>query len=70
MFPFGQELYEKTGQPVWILDLPGLGLWLKADVVNNVFFEKFYKNKLHVSQFMKRINKHPMETIDRLLVRL
>ncbi len=25
MFPFGQELYEKTGQPVWILDLPGLG---------------------------------------------
>lgn len=45
-------------------------LWLKADVVNNVFFEKFYKIKLHVSQFMKRINEHPMETIDRLLVRL
>lgn len=48
----------------------GLWLWLKADVVNNVFFEKFYKIKLHVSQFMKRINKHPMKTIDRLLVRL
>ncbi|RED76031.1 IS630 family transposase [Cohnella phaseoli] len=48
----------------------GLWLWLKADVVNNVFFEKFYKIKLHVSQFMKRVNKHPLETIDRLLVRL
>ncbi|OXM16464.1 IS630 family transposase [Paenibacillus herberti] len=46
----------------------GLWLWLKADVVNNVFFEKFYKIKLHVSQFMNRINKNPMETIDRLLV--
>lgn len=39
----------------------GLWMWLKADVVNTVFFEKFYKIKLHVSQFMKRINKHPME---------
>jgi transposase len=48
----------------------GLWLWLKADVVNNVFFEKFYKIKLHVGQFMKRINEHPMDTIDRLLVRL
>ncbi|WP_438498240.1 IS630 family transposase [Paenibacillus sp. IHBB 3054] len=48
----------------------GLWLWLKSDVVNNVFFEKFYKIKLHVSQFMKRINQQPMETIDRLLVRL
>ncbi|MFK4303779.1 transposase [Paenibacillus sp. RC254] len=47
----------------------GLWLWLKSDVVNNVFFEKFYKFKLHVSQFMKRINKQPMETIDRLLIR-
>ncbi|MUG22379.1 hypothetical protein GNQ08_08130 [Paenibacillus macerans] len=47
----------------------GLWLCLKADVVNNFFFEKFYKIKLHVSQFMKRINKNPMETIDRLLVR-
>ncbi|MEK3697974.1 MULTISPECIES: IS630 family transposase [unclassified Paenibacillus] len=48
----------------------GLWLWLKADVVNNVFFEKFYKIKFHVSQFMKRINKHPLGTVDRLLVRL
>ncbi|WP_084064691.1 IS630 family transposase [Paenibacillus stellifer] len=48
----------------------GLWLWLKSDVVNNVFFEKFYKIKLHVGQFMKRINKQPMETIDRLLIRL
>ncbi|QTH41195.1 transposase [Cohnella sp. LGH] len=27
----------------------GLWLWLKADAVNNVFSEKFYKIKLHVS---------------------
>lgn len=47
----------------------GLWLWLKSDVINNVFFEKFYKIKLHISQFIKRINKHPMETIDRLLIR-
>ncbi|MCA0163482.1 MULTISPECIES: alpha/beta fold hydrolase [Bacillus] len=25
IFPLAQELHEKTGQPVWILDLPGLG---------------------------------------------
>lgn len=25
LFPLGLELHEKTGQPVWILDLPGLG---------------------------------------------
>ncbi|WP_397326985.1 transposase [Paenibacillus oceani] len=25
----------------------GLWLWLKTDVVNNVFFEKFYKTRIH-----------------------
>ncbi|WP_024423391.1 alpha/beta fold hydrolase [Bacillus safensis] len=25
LFPLAEELHEKTGQPVWILDLPGLG---------------------------------------------
>ncbi|MGA4711449.1 alpha/beta fold hydrolase [Bacillus safensis] len=25
LFPLAQELHEKTGQPVWIMDLPGLG---------------------------------------------
>ncbi|MDR7250582.1 alpha/beta fold hydrolase [Bacillus pumilus] len=25
LFPLAQELHKKTGQPVWILDLPGLG---------------------------------------------
>ncbi|WP_051289836.1 transposase [Paenibacillus massiliensis] len=28
----------------------GPWLWLKADVVNNFFFEKFYKIRLHVSK--------------------
>ncbi|WP_418028029.1 transposase [Paenibacillus sp. JJ1722] len=48
----------------------GLWLWLKSDVVNNIFFEKFYKIRLLLSQFMKRINKQPLETIDRPLLRL
>lgn len=42
----------------------GLWLWLKADVVNNIFFEKFYKTRLHVSQFMKRINNHPYTRVE------
>lgn len=25
LFPLGKELHEKTGRPVWIMDLPGLG---------------------------------------------
>ncbi|MCY7733841.1 alpha/beta fold hydrolase [Bacillus safensis] len=25
LFPLAEELHEKTGQPIWILDLPGLG---------------------------------------------
>ncbi|WP_442953706.1 hypothetical protein [Paenibacillus sp. URB8-2] len=32
--------------------------------------EKADTIRLHVSQFMNRINNQPMETIDRLLVRL
>lgn len=45
----------------------GLWKWLKGDVVNNVFFSKFYHICTHVAAFMKRINRHPLEVIDRLL---
>ncbi|MFC3771474.1 transposase [Paenibacillus sp. GCM10012303] len=45
----------------------GLRKRLKSDVVNNVFFSKFYQIRTHVAAFMKRINQHPLEVIDRLL---
>ncbi|RCX18053.1 transposase [Fontibacillus phaseoli] len=48
----------------------GLWKWLKQDVVNNVFFHKFYIIRSHVAAFMKRVNQHPLEAIDRLLVRI
>ncbi|MFK4473572.1 transposase [Paenibacillus sp. RC73] len=50
--------------------MEGVWKWLKSDVINNVFFKKFYQIRLHVTKFMNRLNKHPKETIDRLLVRL
>lgn len=48
------------------------GFWksLKADVVNNVIFEKFYLIKIAVHSFMERVNTNPQETNDRLLVRM
>lgn len=48
----------------------GLWKWLKQDVVNNVFFHKFYVIRTHVAAFMKRVNQSPLELIDRLLVRV
>lgn len=47
----------------------GLWKWLKQDVVNNVFFHKYYVIRTHVAAFMKRVNQSPLELIDRLLVR-
>ncbi|MCU6797657.1 transposase [Paenibacillus sp. WQ 127069] len=44
--------------------------WLKHDVVNNVYFHKFYVIRSHVAAFMKRVNQSPLEVIDRLLVRV
>jgi transposase len=46
----------------------GLWKWLKHDVVNNVFFRKFYHIRTSVTSFMKRLNQSPLKTIDRLLV--
>lgn len=50
--------------------MEGVWKWLKSDVINNVFFSKFYHIRLHVTAFINRLNKHPQQTIDRLLVRL
>ncbi|MEC2342287.1 MAG: IS630 family transposase [Heyndrickxia faecalis] len=48
----------------------GLWKWLKQDVVNNVFFSKFYQIRSHVAEFMKQASQKSQEVIDRLLVRL
>ncbi|AIQ62439.1 transposase [Paenibacillus stellifer] len=48
----------------------GLWKWLKHDVVNNVFFQKFYVIRSHVAAFMKSINRTPQAVIDRLLLRV
>lgn len=45
----------------------GLWKWLKHDVVNNVFFSKFYQIRKNVADFMKQINLSPLRVIDRLL---
>ncbi|MCR8636976.1 IS630 family transposase [Paenibacillus radicis (ex Xue et al. 2023)] len=50
--------------------MEGVWKWLKSDVINNVFFNKFYRIRLHVTAFMNRINKYPQDTIDRLLIQL
>ncbi|MBO9604760.1 MAG: IS630 family transposase [Paenibacillaceae bacterium] len=46
----------------------GLWKWLKHDVVNNVFFSKFYHIRKHVADFMKQANLSPLRVIDRLLI--
>ncbi|SDT35881.1 Winged helix-turn helix [Paenibacillaceae bacterium GAS479] len=48
----------------------GLWKWMKQDVVNNVFFQKFYVIRSHVTAFINRLNRSPLEVIDRLLVRV
>ncbi|MBF8418462.1 IS630 family transposase, partial [Heyndrickxia coagulans] len=48
----------------------GLWKWLKQDVVNNVFFSKFYQIRSHVAEFMKQASQKNQKVIDRLLVRL
>ncbi|AET59687.1 transposase-like protein [Paenibacillus terrae HPL-003] len=48
----------------------GLWKWLKHDVVNNVFFQKFYVIRSHVTKFMNHINRVPQIIIDRLLLQV
>ncbi|MBT2764140.1 transposase, partial [Paenibacillus sp. ISL-20] len=48
----------------------GLWKWLKSDVVHNVFYKKFYHIRVNIAAFMRRVNIHRMETIDRLCIRL
>ncbi len=46
--------------------IEGLRKWLKSDVVHNVFYDKTYKIRTAVRQFINRVNQNPVEVIDRL----
>ena len=50
--------------------IEGLWGWLKASVINNVFFPSLYKVRIAVQKFIRYINKIPAQTIDRLCVKM
>ncbi|WP_411842774.1 IS630 family transposase [Salinicoccus sp. HZC-1] len=50
--------------------IEGLWKWLKASVINNVFFPNVQKIKLAVRGFIQDINRHKETVIDRLCVQL
>jgi transposase len=50
--------------------IEGLWGWLKAAVINNVFFDSVQKIRKAVQEFIKEINKTPEVTVDRLCVQL
>lgn len=50
--------------------IEGLWGWMKASVINNVFFDSVGKIRKAVQEFIRFINKTPEITIDRLCIRL
>lgn len=48
----------------------GLWKWLKADVINNVFYSSVAEIRRNVTEFLERIARHPQAIIDRLCLRL
>jgi len=48
----------------------GNGKWLKADVINNVFYHTTDEIRKNVGMFMDNIMKDPMKIIDRLCIRM
>lgn len=48
----------------------GLWKWLKADVINNVFYHTTSEIRKNVGTFMNNIMKDPLKIIDRLCIRL
>lgn len=48
----------------------GLWKWLKADVVNNVFYHTVAEIRKNVTSFMNAVMKQPQTVIDRLCVRM
>lgn len=50
--------------------IEGLWKWLKASVINNLFFPNVQKIKLKVREFIRDINQRKAEVIDRLCAQL
>jgi len=50
--------------------IEGLWGWLKESVVNNVFFQSVKEIKAEVFKFVEKINLTPLETVDRLCLKL
>lgn len=48
----------------------GLWKWLKADVINNVFYHHVKEIRQNVHAFMNNIMQDPMKIVDRLCVRM
>jgi transposase len=48
----------------------GLWKWLKADVINNVFYHTTSQIRKNVEAFMDRIMRDPLKIIDRLCIRM
>lgn len=50
--------------------IEGLWGWMKSDVINNRFFSSVAIVKTVIHKFIDAINKVPMNTIDRLCIRM
>lgn len=50
--------------------IEGLWKWLKSDVIYNVFYSTLQEVRNNAQSFIRRINQHPEQTVDRLCVRL
>lgn len=48
----------------------GLWKWLKADVINNVFYSTVAEIRRNVTGFLQRIAREPQAIVDRLCLRL
>jgi transposase len=48
----------------------GLWKWLKADVINNVFYDSVAQIRKNVHEFMDQIHKNPLQIVDRLCIRM
>lgn len=48
----------------------GLWKWLKADVINNVFYHSVAQIRKNVHEFMAQISQNPIRIIDRLCIRM
>ena len=50
--------------------IEGLWGWLKDTCINNVFYAKFYQIRVAIRKFVNMINADPLQTINRLCIRM